>query len=168
MVAGIPRTNVSTDKNEWCTPLDLYQKLDAEFHFDVDVACTTENCLCRVGLTERENALKVNWMEHDHLIYGHVFFMNPPYGRGVIEEFVKKAFWESRDGAVVVCLLPFSGAKWFRRYCLLADEIRIIGRVKYIGFASDGTLIRNSPTFDSCVVIFRPGVHTAKLTEFEW
>jgi phage N-6-adenine-methyltransferase len=172
MVAGIPRKNVSTDKSEWCTPLNLYEKLDAEFHFDLDAACTPENCLNRnhYGYGKGEDALKQDWSKFmmDNGEDASVFFLNPPYGRGVIEAFVKKAFWESRDGATVVCLLPFSGAKWFRTYCLLADEIRIIGRVKYIGFAADGTLIRNSPTYDSCVVIFRPGIHSAKLTVFEW
>jgi len=163
MVAGIPRTNVSTDKNEWCTPLNLYEKLDAEFHFDLDAAATFENRLTNAFFDKESDALHKDWGGKESSV-----FLNPPYGRGVVEAFVKKAFWESRAGATVVCLLPFSGAKWFRTYCLLADEIRIIGRVKYIGFASDGTLIRNSPTFDSCVVIFRPGVHTAKLTEFEW
>lgn len=147
----------------------MYQKLDAEFNFDLDAAATRENALAPGYFTKEDDALKQEWYQD----YGEdgcckTIFLNPPYGRGVIEAFVKKAFWESRYGATVVCLLPLSGAKWFKKYCLLADEIRIIGRVKYIGFATDGTLIRNSPTFDSCVVIFRPGVHTAKLTEFEW
>jgi len=165
MVAGIPRNNVSTDKNEWCTPLNLYEKLDAEFHFTLDAAATQKNALAPIYISKESNALEQDWHEESG---AGAIFLNPPYGRGVIEEFVKKAFWESRGGATVVCLLPLSGAKWFKTYCLLADEIRIIGRVKYIGFASDGTLIRNSPTFDSCVVIFRPGIHAAKLTEFEW
>jgi hypothetical protein len=37
-----------------------------------------------------------------------------------------------------------------------ADEIRFIkGRVKFIGYDEQGNSIRNSPTFSSCVVIFR-------------
>jgi phage N-6-adenine-methyltransferase len=163
MVAGIPRNNVETEKSEWCTPIDLYNKLDAEFHFNLDAACTNDNCLCKIGLTKENDALTFDWSK-----LGHSIFLNPPYGRGVIESFIKKAYLTSQAGSTVVCLVPLSGASWFRKYCLKADEIRIIGRVKYIGFAADGTLIRNSPTFDSCIVVFRPGEHIARLTEFRW
>jgi phage N-6-adenine-methyltransferase len=179
MVAGIPRNNVSTDKNEWCTPIDLYNKLDSEFHFTIDAACKNGNCLCPYGFFHEvfhegeppKDALKLDWL-NQHDVDGKLLkpniFLNPPYGRGVIKEFVRKAYLESTQGAVVVCLLPFSGASWFTDYCLHAAEIRILGRVKYIGFAADGTLIKNSPTFDSCVVIFKPGYHEAKLSKFMW
>jgi len=165
MVAGIPRNNVSTDKNEWCTPIDLYEKLDAEFHFDLDAAATAENALAPIYISKESNALIQDWCEESGT---GTIFLNPPYGRGVIKEFVRKAYLESTQGAVVVCLLPFSGSSWFTDYCLHAAEIRILGRVKYIGFAADGTLIKNSPTFDSCVVIFKPGYHEAKLSKFMW
>ena len=169
MVAGIPRNNVSNAKSEWCTPLYLYEKLDAEFHFDIDAACTAENCLCKFGFAkEFQDALTIDWSNPPDFKKNPTIFLNPPYGRGVIEAFTKKAFEASQKGATVVCLVPFSGAGWFRKYCLKAYEIRILGRVKYIGFAADGTLIRNSPTFDSCVVVFYPGEHQAKLVDFEW
>lgn len=163
MVAGIPRTNVSNDKSEWCTPMNLYEKLDAEFHFDLDAAATFENRLTNAFFDKESDALTKDWGGK-----GSSIFLNPPYGRGIIEAFVKKAFWESRAGATVVCLLPFSGAKWFRTYCLLADEIRIIGRVKFIGKNLDGTLCTDRPSMqDICVVVFRPGVHVAHLTTFD-
>lgn len=172
MVAGIPRSNVSTDKDEWQTPRALYDRLDREFHIDLDVACTRENCLSRnhYGYGKDENALVRRWTHFmmDNGEEASVFFMNPPYGRGIIEEFVVKALHESVLGATVICLLPFSGAKWFRKYCLLADEIRVIGRVKYIGRDNDGNLIKNSPTFDSCIVIFKPGKNRVRISEFKW
>jgi len=170
MVAGIPRTNVSTNKDEWCTPIELYDKLNEEFRFDLDAACDNENCLCAYALTKEMDSLKHAWAEYtmDNGEPARSIFLNPPYGRGVIAEFVKKAFWESLSGATVVCLLPFSGASWFTDYCLHAAEIRILGRVKFIGFAADGSLIKNSPTFDSCVVVFKPGHHEVKLSKFRW
>ena len=37
-----------------------------------------------------------------------------------------------------------------------AQEIRFIkGRVKFVGYDAEGKQIRNSPTFSSCVVIFK-------------
>jgi phage N-6-adenine-methyltransferase len=170
MVAGIPRNNVSTNKDEWCTPIELYEKLNEEFHFDLDAACDNKNCLCAYALTKEMDSLKHEWAEYtmDNGEPVRSIFLNPPYGRGQIREFVRKAYLESTLGATVVCLLPFSGASWFTEYCLHAAEIRILGRVKYIGFAADGSLIKNSPTFDSCIVVFKPGYHEAKLSKYRW
>jgi phage N-6-adenine-methyltransferase len=168
MVAGIPRNNVSTDKNEWCTPPELFKRLDEEFDFDLDAAATNENTLCTYWFTKEMHTFDIDWSKHLLHVPNISIFLNPPYGRGVIEAFVRKAYIESTQGATVVCLLPFSGARWFRDYCLHADEIRILGRVKYIGHDNDGNLVKNSPTFDSCIVIFRPGYHEAKLTTFRW
>ena len=163
MVAGIPRNNVSTEKDEWCTPIELYKKLDDEFHFNLDAAATFENRLNNAFFDKDSDALSREWGGKFATV-----FLNPPYGRGKIKAFVRKAYLESTAGATVVCLLPFSGASWFTDYCLHAAEIRILGRVKYIGFAADGTLIRNSPTFDSCIVIFKYGYHVARLSKFKW
>jgi site-specific DNA-methyltransferase (adenine-specific) len=70
---------------------------------------------------------------------------------------MKKAYEESLKGAVVVCLVPVaSDTGWWHTYVMKADEIRFVkGRVKFIGYDEQGNPIRNSPTFSSCVVIFR-------------
>ena len=172
MVAGIPRSNVSTDKDEWQTPPELFKVLDERYHIDLDVACTPENCLSRnhYGFTREENALTHDWNRFlmDNGEDASVFYMNPPYGRGIIKEFVRKAYLETRRCGIAVCLLPFVGSGWFKDYCLHAEEIQIIGRVKYIGKDLEGNAIRNSPTFDSCIVIFTPGYHEVKLSAFRW
>jgi len=164
MVAGIPRNNVSNDKSEWRTPTWLFKKLDDEFHFDLDAAATNENALAPLYFTKEDDALKQDWY-----VKGQVekIFLNPPYGRDVVRSFVREAFWESRSGATVVCLIPFVGSGWFKTYCFRAKEIRIIGRVKYIGYDLEGNKIENSPTFDSCVAVFTPGFHYTRLEVFE-
>jgi len=163
MVAGNPRSTVSNDKSEWQTPPWLFKRLNDEFQFNLDAAATFENRLVNAFFDKNSDALTKDWGGK-----GSTVFLNPPFGRGAVDAFAKKAFWESRDGAIVVCLFPFSGAKWFRTYCLLADEIRIIGRVKFIGKNLDGTLCTDRPSMqDICVVVFRPGVHVARLTTFD-
>jgi phage N-6-adenine-methyltransferase len=172
MVAGIPRNNVSTDKDEWQTPPKLFKRLDDEFGIDLDVACTFENCLSRnhYGFTKADDALTKDWNRFmmDNGEDASVFFMNPPYGRGIVKDFVRKAYLETRRYGTAVCLVPFTGSGWFKDYCLHAEEIRIIGRVKYIGYDNEGNLIKNSPTFDSCIVVFTPGYHRPRLEVFEW
>ncbi len=70
---------------------------------------------------------------------------------------MKKAYKESLKGAVVVCLVPVaSDTRWWHDYVMHAQEIRFIrGRVKFIGYDEHGKQIQNSPTFSSCVVIFK-------------
>jgi len=170
MVSGIPRNNVSTKKDEWQTPPKLFKRLDEEYHFEVDAACSLDNRLCTFGITKEMNALSLDWhkLEVAKGRQAKRFFLNPPYGRGVIDKFVAKAYWESRSGVTTVCLIPFNGSGWFRNYCLHAETIDILGRVKYIGYDLNGKLIDEAPTFDSCVVVFSPGYHKVELRSFVW
>lgn len=164
----IRKEDIATPKDEWETPPELFKKLDDEFHFDCDAAATSYNYKCEFWFGRQleiafSDALKIpDWQitfkypnkqppEEKTL---RRFFLNPPYTHGMLEKFMKKAYTESLKGAIVVCLVPFSGAGWFQKWCMKAYEIRILGRVQFTGYLKDGTPIRNSPTFDSCIVIF--------------
>ena len=46
---------------EWATPQALFDKLDAEFHFDLDPCCTHENAKCAEHFTKAEDGLSQNW-----------------------------------------------------------------------------------------------------------
>ena len=72
-----PRLNrgmFTSNRQDWATPLDLFQKLDAEFHFDLDVCATAENAKCRKFYSPRDNGLRQLWRG--------TCWLNPPYGRG--------------------------------------------------------------------------------------
>lgn len=156
--------DIATEKDEWSTPDNLFQKLNDEFNFDCDAAATAKNTKLKHFFGEdytgqKEDALKMDWLRcsfQDGILptYPNKFFLNPPYSDGMLEKFMKKAYVESLKGAMVVCLVPFSGAGWFKRWCMRAYEIRIVGRVRFVGYKKDGTVVRNTPPFDSCVVIF--------------
>jgi hypothetical protein len=77
-----------------------------------------------------------------------VCWMNPPYSHG-IGAWIKKAYDESRNGAVVVCLIPArTETSWWHRYVINASEIRFIrGRMRFSGHQV------NAP-FPSALVIF--------------
>jgi phage N-6-adenine-methyltransferase len=154
--------DIATAKDEWETPPELFKKLNDEFHFQVDAAATQSNTKCIGYFDKKVDALTIeNWVSdgydrEDRVIANAYcrFFLNPPYSNGLLEKFMQKAYIESLKGAIVVCLVPFSGAGWFKRWAMKAYEIRIIGRVRFVGYKKDGTAIRNTPTFDSCIVIF--------------
>ena len=132
----------SSKTDEWETPQDLFDELDKEFNFVLDVCATSQNTKCVCYLNKELDGLKQNWAE-----FGSCW-MNPPYGRE-IGKWVKKAYEESQRGATVVCLLPArTDTRWFHEYCT-KGEIRFIkGRLKFGG-------CKNSAPFPSMIVIFR-------------
>lgn len=134
----------SSASNEWSTPQWLYDQLNAEFHFKVDVCATPENAKHKRYFTEKDDGLKQQW----HKV-GGACWMNPPYGRQVCT-WVKKAYEESLQGATVVCLVAArTDTKWWNDYCL-KGEIRFIrGRLRF----QDS---KNNAPFPSAIVIFRP------------
>ena len=122
----------------WETPKELFEKLNKEFNFDVDVCATKENAKCKKFYTPEENGLQQDWTG--------TCWMNPPYGKE-ISKWVKKAY-ESK--ATVVCLLPArTDTRWFHEYIYKKSEIRFIkGRIKFSNS-------KNYAPFPSMIVIFR-------------
>ena len=123
----------SSQSSEWQTPPDLYKALDSVYHFTLDAACTMKNCLAPHGLyVEEHDALEDNWRQIcDDLGKPRTCFLNPPYSRK-IGKWVEKAYNESRNGAVVVCLLPARpDTAWFQDCCSKGGICFIRGRLKF-------------------------------------
>lgn len=132
----------SSEKCEWGTPQYLFDALDQEFGFDLDVCALPDNAKCALYYTPDMDGLKQEWA-------GSVW-MNPPYGR-TIGKWMAKAYNSSLNGATVVTLIPArTETRWWHDYCVKASEIRYIkGRVKF-----GGSKI-NAP-FPNAIVVFRP------------
>lgn len=65
------------------TPPELFEKLDAEYHFVLDPAATEETAKCRLYYTPDDDGLRQSWNR------GGAVFCNPPYGRQ-LRAWVKK------------------------------------------------------------------------------
>lgn len=131
-------------KDDWKTPDYIYIPLHAEFHFDFD-PCPYQHDL------SKWDGLRMEW--------GRSNFINPPYSRKLKEQFIKKAYLESRRGNLCVMLLPVStSTQIFHDYILPYAEIRFLkGRVKFEGVNTKGELVKNKcGMHDSMIVIFRP------------
>jgi phage N-6-adenine-methyltransferase len=126
----------------WSTPQDLFDALDAEFHFTTDVCADANNAKCAHYFSPIDDGLRQPWRD--------TCWCNPPYG-AVIGRWVRKAYEAAQSGALVVCLLPARcDTRWWHEYVIPAAEIRFLkGRLKFGG-------TRNSAPFPSAVVIFRP------------
>ena len=133
-----------TDCNEsWSTPDALFDELDDEFGFTLDVCADDSNAKCGRYFTVENDGLFMDWGDD-------ICWMNPPYGRTKISAWMEKAYREVGSGSTVVCLLPSrTDTAWFHDYAL-KGEIRFIrGRLKF----GSGT---GTAPFPSMLVIFRP------------
>ena len=132
----------SSKSDEWSTPQDVFDNLDAEFHFNLDPCCTHENRKCENHYTKEDNGLKHSWG-------GYSVFCNPPYSN--IAEWVEKCYREgTKDNTTVVLLIPSrTDTKYFHNFIYNRAEIRFVkGRLKFGGHS-------NSAPFPSMIVIFR-------------
>lgn len=51
----------SSNTDEWATPQDLFDTLDATFHFTLDPCATPENAKCAKFYTKDQDGLKQDW-----------------------------------------------------------------------------------------------------------
>lgn len=134
----------SSATDNWSTPQDFFDKLNAEFHFDLDVCADEINHKCDKYYTKEQDGLTMPWKG--------IVWCNPPYGREIGQR-VRKALFASVGGATVVMLIPArTDTKWFHDYIYKRDnvEIRFVrGRLKFGNS-------KNSAPFPSMVVIFNP------------
>lgn len=126
------RALFKSESVEWPTPKAVFDKLNAEFHFDFDP--------CPYGGSEDGlSTLFKPWR-------GKRVFCNPPYGPG-IGDWLKRA----EEAELAVYLIPArTDTKWFHEHVLpKASEIRFVkGRLKF----GDAT---NGAPFPSMIVVYR-------------
>jgi phage N-6-adenine-methyltransferase len=147
----------SSKSNEWATPQDFYNKLNAEFGFTLDPCATPTTAKCSSYYTKDDDGLSKDWS-------GHTVFMNPPYGRKQ-KDWIEKAFQEGeKSGTTVVALVPArTDTKAWHNYCMKASEIRFVkGRLKF----GQGASKTNSAPFPSAVIVFS-GSPPPKITGME-
>lgn len=125
----------------WATPQSLFDELNVEFAFTLDVCATADNAKCGAYFTRDQDGLSQPWIG--------VCWMNPPYGRD-IGRWVRKAYESSLNGTTVVCLIPArTDTRWWHDYVTHADETRFVrGRLRF------GNATAGAP-FPSAIVVFR-------------
>lgn len=148
--------NVMFSSNDmtWETPIELFNKLNSEFGFTLDVCSTHYSFKCRKFFTPDEDGLIQDWSKD-------VCWMNPPYGRD-ITVWLKKAYEESLKGATVVALIPSrTDTQYWNDYCMTASEIRFIkGRLKFGDCP-------NSAPFPSAIIVFRNDGDNLRVSSYD-
>ena len=130
----------SSQKEDWTTPKWLFDELNQEFDFTVDLCASKENALCEIYYTKENDGMKAD-------LTGQRVFCNPPYGRKSTAEWIKKC--SSCNADVCVMLIPArTDTKAFHEYIWKKAEIRFLkGRLHFGG--------ADRAPFPSMVVIFK-------------
>lgn len=151
------------DPDAWSTPQWLFDELDNEFGFTLDVCASPENRKCIDYISATKDGLADEWHRH----YAHdprtggpwaksaavVAFMNPPYSQ--IAKWLAKALDETAYGVTTVALVKAdTSTKWWHEWYPKADEVRFLKRIQFVpppGY--DGKV--GNPNMGHAVLIFR-------------
>ena len=131
----------SSKSDEWETPQQIFEQLDAEFRFNLDACATADNHKCEKYFTKEEDGLSKKWG-------GYSVWCNPPYSN--IKDWAKKCYEEGhKPNTTVVMLIPSrTDTKWWHNYIQYKSEVRFIkGRLKFSN--------SNPAPFPSAVIIFK-------------
>lgn len=149
----VSRVLFSSKKSDWETPQVLFDTLNEEFKFELDVAASKTNHKCKKFYTPKDNGLIMPWSDSN--------WCNPPYGRQIYN-WVKKANDEltNKQNLTVMLIPARTDTKWFHEFIYNKPwvDVRFLkGRLK---FEIDGKplLDKNGKpqpaTFPSMLVIF--------------
>ena len=141
----------SSRTEEWATPQDLFDQLNAEFGFTLDTAACAENAKCPRFYTKEDDGLSKPWE-------GTVW-CNPPYGK-TIGLWMKKGYESSLAGATVVMLVHSrTDTRWFHDWVYHKAELRFLrGRLKFGGS-------KHPAPFPSMLVVYRPPTEASALSQ---
>ena len=128
-------------REDWGTPPGLFNDLDEILGFEIDLAATKENALCKEFVSPEQDFLSIKSPER--LTDGWAW-CNPPYGKRGCGAWVKQILKMRKS----VTLVPASvGTQWFAPVWDLASYVFFIrGRLRFVGAPGPAQ-------FDSCLVI---------------
>ena len=136
--------------DNWRTPHDLFDKINREFHFDVDRAADKDNALCDLFYSKEESCVVSdfgNWSFRG--------FINPPYSDP--GPFFYKAH-EQRQNALTVMLVKVATSEKYWFETVKNAHVRFFaGRIK---FWDEENTPHYGATFPSALVIFSPEIET--------
>lgn len=142
----INKTLYTSNSEEWATPQDLFDKLNDEFKFDLDIAANDNNYKCERYYTKETDALA-----HKNEWQGNIW-CNPPYGRK-IGEWVKAC--AEYSGLSVMLIPARTDTKYFHTYIYKKPNVEIRFLQGRLHFNNS----KNAAPFPSMIVVFNNEKH---------
>lgn len=133
----------SSDKMTWGTPQPLFNKLNDEFKFTIDLCADKTNYKLPNYYNQYFNSLVQSWD-------GIIGWCNPPYG-SEIGKWIEKGY--KAKNSIIVMLIPSrTDTKYWHDYVMKAKEIRFIkGRLK---FEDENRKPSQGAPFPSAIIVF--------------
>lgn len=138
------------ERDQWCTPPQIFQWFHRRFQFAVDLAATDENALLPNFFTRDTDALARPWAR---LFPGRAGWCNPPYSN--VAPWLEKARSEAGQGFTTVLFIPSpDGGRYYGQHVfgVASELIHIVGRVAYLNTEGDP---QPGNRWGSCIVIYR-------------
>ena len=138
------------------TPPEFFRKVDALFNFDIDLCALRSNRKCtRYYGPDFVDVVGGECLAPDALApalqWHGTCWLNPPYSRGQLELWLKKAVVETQAGRCrVVALLPVdTSTQWWQTYVIpwAAEIYYVPKRIRFVG-------TKGSPKFGSALVLY--------------
>lgn len=150
--------------DELRTPRYIYDWLNGRFQFDFDGASTVENHLCQYFATQDGTFWCPNWPDElavqisaaDGLTtpyLGMRVFINPPYSRPLLGQFIQKVVDEKDSADCIVMLTKVDTSTAWWRLLKANAHIEYLKRVSYDD--ENGNPLPPS-TFASAIAILQP------------
>jgi len=127
----------------WETPQKLFDNLNREFGFTLDVCALDYNAKCENYFSPEVDGLLQKW--------DGVCWCNPPFDK-TMGAWIEKAFNSAQKGATVVCLFPgnYHDNDWWHSYVMRSSEIRYMrGRCLFHNNGKETSL-------RTLLVVFKP------------
>lgn len=119
----------------WATPMRTYSHICEHWgvYPTIDVAANAKNSKCSSFISEYDNALTMDWIAlSDSRLWSPVFWMNPPYSKPSLQQFIDKAIKEALEGAVVLFLLPArTDRAWYHEKIKQFQHEFVKGRISF-------------------------------------
>jgi site-specific DNA-methyltransferase (adenine-specific) len=137
----------NTKAQNWRTPRPLFNRLNREYNFTIDLASQLGNALLPRYWTRAHNSLRRSWV-------GERGFWNPPFG--AIRVWLEYALEQADRGAYSVGIVPQNTeTHWYHDLAILADKHTFLGRVAYV---PPPGVKASQPSFASMLVICGPTI----------
>ena len=151
----VNKTNTAADEKDlWQTPKALFDAIDHEFDFDIDICASDKNSLCQMCFTEKRSALDRQW----NLYTSANCFINPPYSQTQV--FMEMAAHQAKfhNLTVVALVNANTDTKWFSDAVKSANEVRLFtGRIGFV--KPNGKKASGNPK-GQCLIIWRGNCKT--------
>ncbi|MCH9839424.1 phage N-6-adenine-methyltransferase [bacterium] len=160
-------TTRTLGRDDWMTPPEVFDPVNAMVRFDLD-ACATNLDVARLDpfIDPRTDSLRVPWSN-----YGKRVWCNPPYGRG-IKHWFKKAHEQadSLESRVMLAYANTDTQYWYNHVVCCLNVWLVVflkPRVKFI-LPGDGDRKREGAPKGSALIFYHPALRSRQLRHRYW